>query len=246
MSSMKTVPTGKSVETFLLGVSEHRRAEAQTLITIMQEISGENPVMWGPIIVGFGSMHYKYESGREGDMPILAFSPRKANLTIYFKGFDDYAEKLQNLGKHKISKACLYINKLPDINLNVLQDMLQQSYETSVKSRAKPTSVEEYILTIPAHTRPKFHELRQVVKNTLPDADEVLSYGIIGYRIDNKRARVYISGWKDHVAMYPLPKNKELREKLAPFIKGKGTLWFKLDEPLPKLLIKSAVKELAS
>lgn len=246
MSSSKTTPTAASIESFLLGVSDGRREDAHALITMMQDISGEKPVMWGPSIIGFGSMHYKYDSGHEGDMPILAFSPRKSNLTVYFEGFDDYSEKLENLGKHKVSKACLYINKLSDINIEVLRDMLLQSFNTSTKPSAKPNSVEEYIASIPVDARPTFNELRQLVKNTLPYADEVLSYGIIGYKIDNKRAKVYISGWKDHVAMYPVPKRENVHKNLKPFIKGKGTIWFKLDEPLPKPLIEAAVRALAA
>lgn len=85
---MTTMPTEVPVQTFLMSVSEVRREEAEILITLMQDISNEKPVMWGPSIIGFGSTHYKYETGREGDMPLLAFSPRKASLTIYFRGFD--------------------------------------------------------------------------------------------------------------------------------------------------------------
>lgn len=242
---MKTKPTEQSVAAFLSSVSETRRQEAENLIAIMQDISGEVPTMWGPSIIGFGLVHYKYESGHEGDMPILAFSPRKANLTIYFEGFDGYGEELKQLGKHKLSKACLYINKLADVDLAVLRAMLEQSFKASTQSGTKPTTVEEYLDTIPAAARPKFDELRQLVKATLPAAKEVLSYGIIGYKIDDKRARVYISGWKDHLAIYPVPNSKELQEQLAPYQHGKGTLWFKLDEPLPSKLIKATVKALS-
>lgn len=125
---MTTQPTGVSVEAFLESVSDERRAEARTLIVLMQEISDEKPFMWGPSIIGFGSMHYKYDSGREGDMPRLAFSPRKASITVYFEGFDEYAEELAVLGKHRQTVSCLYINKLEDIKLDVLRKMLQKSF----------------------------------------------------------------------------------------------------------------------
>lgn len=128
---MKTKPTEVNVETFLESVSEKRRKEAHTLIALMQEISGEKPYMWGPSIIGFGTQHYKYESGREGDMPQLAFSPRKASLTVYFEGFDRYGELLAKLGKHKHSVSCLYINKLADVNLGILRTMLEQSFATT-------------------------------------------------------------------------------------------------------------------
>jgi hypothetical protein len=128
---MKTRPTGVSVELFLESVSDKRRKEAHTLISLMQEISGEKPYVWGPSIIGFGSQHYKYDSGHEGDMPRLVFSPRKASLTVYFEeGFGhQYADKLTVLGKHTQSKVCLYINKLDDIELDVLREMLQQSFD---------------------------------------------------------------------------------------------------------------------
>jgi hypothetical protein len=95
---------------------------------MMQEISGDKPCMWGPSIIGFGSQHYRYESGREGDTPILAFSPRKASLTVYFEGFDNYADELTALGKHRHSVSCLYVNKLDDIRLEVLRAMLEKSF----------------------------------------------------------------------------------------------------------------------
>ena len=213
---------------------------------MMQDISGEKPHMWGPSIIGFGSQHYKYDTGREGDVPCLGFSPRKASITVYFEGFDNYATELSKLGKHKFSVSCLYINKLEDIDLKVLRKMLEKSFDVGYNSSMKATNVDEYIASVPAAARPKFDELRQLVKRTLPQAEEVLSYGIVGYKIDEKRARVYISGWKDHLAIYPVPKNNELREKLTPYIKGKGTMWFSLTEPLPKSLITSAVKTLAA
>ena len=92
--------------------------------------------------------------------------------------------------------------------------------------------------------RPYFDTLRSIVKSELPDAREVLSYGVVGYKIDDKRARVFISGWKDHVAMYPIPKDELLRAKLSPYIRGKGTLWFRLDTPLDETLIREIVRAL--
>lgn len=246
MPTPKTIANNENVDSFLSGLDKPRRQEAQTVIALMGQISDKPPTMWGSSIVGFGSRHYRYESGHEGDMPILSFSPRKANLTIYFEGFDAYGDSLAKLGKHKISSACLYITKLSDINLDVLRNMLAASYEAATHSQPKPTTAEQYISTVPKPTRPHLDELRQIVKQTLPDAEEVLSYGIIGYKIDAKRARVYISGWKDHVALYPVPKDAALQKQLAPYIKGKGTLWFSPDEPLPKSLIESTVNALAS
>ena len=125
MAENKTQPTAASVAEFLDGVAPRRQEESEKLIALMREISGNEPVLWGPSIIGFGSTQYRYESGREGDMPVLAFSPRKARLTIYFDGFDRYAEHLARLGKHSTSVACLYMNKLDDIDLGVLREMLE-------------------------------------------------------------------------------------------------------------------------
>jgi uncharacterized protein YdhG (YjbR/CyaY superfamily) len=109
-----------------------------------------------------------------------------------------------------------------------------------------PRNVEEYIATIPDAARTSFDELRNLVRKELPEAREVLSYGIVGYKVDDGRARVFISGWKDHVAMYPVPKSEPLRTELEPHIKGKGTLWFDLDQPLPRKAIIESVRELAA
>lgn len=131
MSENKTQPTDQQVIDFLNSV-EHktRRADGLALLAMMHEITGEAAVMWGSSIVGFGSYHYKYESGREGDMPLVGFSPRKQAMTLYIMpGFDEYDEMLAELGKHKIGKACLYINKLADVDQEVLRRLVKHSYE---------------------------------------------------------------------------------------------------------------------
>ena len=129
MSENKTKPTDQNVIDFLNNV-EHktRRQDGFTLMEMMQKITGEQAVMWGSI-VGFGSYHYKYESGREGDMPLIGFSPRKQSMTVYIMpGFDDYEDLLGELGKHKTGKACLYINKLADVDADVLRKLIKRSY----------------------------------------------------------------------------------------------------------------------
>lgn len=247
MSDNKTNPTNVSVDTYLATIEEGRRKDAQALIDIMRTVSGLEPVMWGPSIIGFGTKHYKYETGREGDMPLLGFSPRKAAITIYFpEGFDRYSELLEKLGVYKASVSCLYIKRLTDIDLSVLRQMLAQSYKLEADPLAKPVTVEDYIARIPVAARPHFDELRNIARGALTLANEVLSYGIVGYKIDDKRARVFISGWKDHVAVYPIPKNPKLQEELKPYVRGKGTLWFPLDTPLPRELIKQVMLTLVS
>ena len=129
MSESKTRPMDASVEDFLKDV-EHpqRREDGFELLEMMKEITNEEPIMWGPSIIGFGSYHYKYESGREGDMPLTGFSPRKKSLTVYImSGFEEYKDLLDKLGKHKIGKSCLYINKLADVDKNVLKKIIKKS-----------------------------------------------------------------------------------------------------------------------
>jgi hypothetical protein len=129
MTENKTQKNDASVEDFLNGVeNEKRRVDSFKVLELMKEVSGEEPMMWGTSIVGFGSYHYKYASGREGDWLATGFSPRKQNLTLYIMdGFDEYEELLSQLGKHKTGKSCLYINKLEDVDLKVLRKLVKKS-----------------------------------------------------------------------------------------------------------------------
>jgi hypothetical protein len=129
MAELKTQKNQASVEKFLKAVTdETRRADSFALLDIMREVTGEEPAMWGTSIVGFGSYHYKYESGREGDWFLTGFSPRKQNLTLYImSGFEGYEEMLERLGKHTTGKACLYVKKLDDVHLPTLKKMIKQS-----------------------------------------------------------------------------------------------------------------------
>ena len=127
MAENKTKATSGSVADFLNGV-EHptRRADGLRLDALFQKVTGWQPRMWGPSIVGYGQYHYVYASGREGDFLATGFSPRKANLSIYIMpGYADFSAILSRLGKHKIGKSCLYINKLADIDEDVLTELIQ-------------------------------------------------------------------------------------------------------------------------
>lgn len=129
-STNKTQPTDVPVDEFIADV-EHpvRRADAEVLVEMFQRVTGEEPVMWGPSIIGFGSYHYKYDSGREGDAPAVGFSPRKANLSLYLLSDDERTQGLlDRLGKHKRSVACLYVNKLADVDLEVLEELTSVAY----------------------------------------------------------------------------------------------------------------------
>ena len=129
MAENKTKPTEISVAGFIEAITdETKRADAKALVKLMQSASGEKPKMWGPSIIGFGSVHYKYGSGREGDMPVIAFSPRKAASVLYGAiGFDGAEKLLAKLGKHTTGKGCLYIKKLSDVDQKVLETLVAKS-----------------------------------------------------------------------------------------------------------------------
>lgn len=137
MAEPKTQPTKSSVTDFINTVSdEQRRKDCSAVIKIMKEVTGAKPEMWGPSIVGFGRHRYKYASGREGDWPVAAFSPRKNDLTLYFMpGFQDYADLMNRLGKYKTGKSCLYLKKLADVDANVLRKLIQKSVDALADKR---------------------------------------------------------------------------------------------------------------
>lgn len=136
MSELKTKPNDASVEDFIAAVdNETKRQDSFALLEMFTRITGQRPKMWGSSIIGFGMYHYKSErSSQEGDWPLTGFSPRKQNLTLYIMpGFNGYGDLLKDLGKHKTSVSCLYINKLADIDLKVLEKLVRQSYEDAKK-----------------------------------------------------------------------------------------------------------------
>lgn len=136
MAKVKTAQNNQSVSAFIASVeNEQRKADSQVLLTLFQELSGEEPKMWGDSIIGFGAYHYKYKSGREGEWFLTGFSPRKQNLTVYIMGgFSPHEESLKNLGKYKNSTGCLYINKLTDIDMEVLKEIIVKSIKVIQKA----------------------------------------------------------------------------------------------------------------
>lgn len=132
MADNKTKPTNVSVSEFIDAITDQsRRTDAKALVKLMQKASGEKPKMWGSSIIGFGSYHYTYDSGREGDMPVIAFSPRKAATVLY--GLSSAEALLPKLGKHTRGKGCVYIKKLVDIDQKVLETMAAKA----VKGRGR-------------------------------------------------------------------------------------------------------------
>ena len=131
MSELKTRQHDGDVDAYLDSVENPgRRKDAGRLLTLMREVTGERPKMWGSSIVGFGSYHYTYASGREGDWPVVGFAPRKQNLVLYIMpGFARYESLLARLGKHRTGKSCLYVNKLDDIDPEVLEELVRESVD---------------------------------------------------------------------------------------------------------------------
>ena len=139
---LKTRRNSGSVKEFLDKVpDERRRKDARTVSDMLETITGETPAMWGASMVGFGSYHYKYESGQEGDWPLVGFSPRKDSLTLYLMpGVQNYRELLERLGKYKTGVSCLYIKSLDDVHLPTLRTLVRQSVKQMkqmVKERSK-------------------------------------------------------------------------------------------------------------
>jgi hypothetical protein len=129
MASNKTQPTDASVEAFLDTVEDPgRRADCTALVRLMREVTGQEPRMWGASMVGFGSYHYRYESGREGDFFLAGFSPRKRDLSVYvMAGLERFPELLARLGKHRTGKSCLYLKRLGDVDPDVLRTLIRES-----------------------------------------------------------------------------------------------------------------------
>jgi len=141
MAELKTKPNDQSVDDFLQALpDERKRRDSYVILEMMKRATGAQPRMWGGSMVGFGTRHYRYASGREGDWFVTGFSPRKQNLTLYLAyALDRYEALLKKLGKHKTGKGCLYINKLDDVDMSVLEELIAQTVEeqagTTVKGR---------------------------------------------------------------------------------------------------------------
>lgn len=130
MAENKTRPTGSSVEAYIGSIDHKRRTEAETLVAIFRAVTGFEPVMWGPSIIGFGSYEYRYESGRTGTSLRTGFSPRKAELVIYIvPGFDGLTQELLAIGPHRHEKSCLYIKSLAKMNLPALEALAAKAWE---------------------------------------------------------------------------------------------------------------------
>ena len=142
MAEVKTKPTQASVKEFLNQIPDkERREDCFAIAKTMEEVTGAKPKMWGPSIVGFGSYHFKYDSGREGDWLMTGFSPRKNDLTLYIMmGFEKHRELMEQLGKHKTAKSCLYIKRLSDIHQPTLKKLIKASVKQLNEYVASRTS----------------------------------------------------------------------------------------------------------
>jgi hypothetical protein len=130
-AELKTKQTDRSVERFLNSIPDEKmRRDCFTIMNLMKEITGSEPKMWGDSIIGFGTYHYVYESGREGDWFLTGFSPRKQNLTLYImSGFEEYDVLMKNLGTYKTGKSCLYIKMLENIQMTILRKLIKKSID---------------------------------------------------------------------------------------------------------------------
>ena len=133
MAEIKTQKTDDNVDDFITGIEDDRKREdSKTLLDIMERVTGEEPSMWGPSIIGFGDQRYKYESGREGEWFKIGFSPRKQNLTLYVTDYiPDGDPLLATLGKHTTGKACIYIKRLEDVDIGILEKLVKRSYDNA-------------------------------------------------------------------------------------------------------------------
>lgn len=129
MAALKTKPTDASVDAYLDAIDDaQRRADCRTIASIMRRVTRHPPKMWGPSIVGFGAYHYKYASGHEGDMCLVGFSSRKSDISIYLApGFEGREALLPALGKHKAGKGCLYLKRVSDVDVRVLERLIRES-----------------------------------------------------------------------------------------------------------------------
>jgi hypothetical protein len=136
MTENKTKATQASVSSFIKSLPAHRRADAEALVKLMQSVSREKPKLWGSSIIGFGSCHYRYDSGREGDMPLICFSPRKSANVVYNMGSAEKSPP-ERLGKHALSRSCLHIEKLSDVDPKALETLVAKSFAKARGQHAK-------------------------------------------------------------------------------------------------------------
>ena len=137
MAELKTKKTRASVTSFINSIEDpQKRADARALASLMRTATGQMPAMWGTSIVGFGSYRYRYDSGREGEWPLAGFSPRKTDISVYImSGFDRQGDLLAKLGRHRNGKSCLYLKRLADVDVGVLETLVRRSVEALASNR---------------------------------------------------------------------------------------------------------------
>jgi uncharacterized protein YdhG (YjbR/CyaY superfamily) len=247
MAELKMRPTGVSVKAFLNGIAdEKRRRDALAVSALMHQVTGLEPRMWGSSIVGFGTFHFRYDSGREGDWFVTGFSPRKQELALYIMvGFERFGALLKKLGEHRTGKSCLYVRTLADIDLSTLRELVKRSVsQTTERSMVTPrgaAAVDTYLASAPAGARTALQRLRKVISAAAPGADEGLSYGIPTFRLDG-RPVVWYAAWKQHCSLYPIPAVMRADAGLKAHETSKGTIRFLPTRPVPASLVRKLVK----
>jgi uncharacterized protein YdhG (YjbR/CyaY superfamily) len=264
---LKTTRTGASVAKFLGAITDEQvRQDCLAISALMSDVTGAKPEMWGSSIVGFGTRNVVYADGRELPWPQIAFSPRARYIALYLTCEGDLRrDLLVKLGPHSGGKSCLYIKRLSDVHVPTLKTLVQISVRRLQDGRSGPNarqpkrapgparrqgrmasgrapeSVDAYLATLPADKRAALETLRQDIRRAAPGAEECISYGVPGYRLDGKLLVHFGAGTK-HCAFYPGAVVEAFKADLAHYDTSKGTIRFSSDRPLPAKLVRAIVK----
>ena len=245
VKEIKTIPTRNSVDKYFSEIENvDRRADCETILQLMEKIIGEKPIMWGDSLVGFGKMVQKYSTGKEVEWLKMGFSSRKDSISIYFTcNLDDYTDLLTKLGKHKRGVGCLYVKKLTDVDIKVLEQLLTDSLtiNESTKSKKDLSTIDEYIDTFPVTIRPTLQNLHKAIKDGAPDAIEAIKYRMPTYVLNGNL--VHFAAYKNHIGFYPAPSGIEkFAKELSKYVTSKGAIQFPIDKELPYELIQRIVE----
>ena len=267
MAELKTKRTGASVAKFLGAITDEQvRQDCLAISALMSDVTGAKPEMWGSSIVGFGTYTLVYADGRELPWPPVAFSPRARYIALYLScGSEPIDDLLAKLGPHSGGKSCLYIKRLSDVHLPTLKKLVQISVRRLLGGRTgpnarqpkraagparrsgpmaagrAPTSIDAYLAHVPADMRAALEQLRRDIRRAAPGAEECISYGVPGFRLDGKPL-VHFGAAAKHCAFYPGAVVGAFEAELAHYDTSKGTIRFAPDRPLPAKLVRAIVK----
>lgn len=242
MREAKTRPTTASVAAYLNAIAdEPRRRDCKALAALMRKVTGCTPRMWGPSIVGFGSYHYKYASGHEGDACLLGFSSRKGDISVYLvPGWEGAGPLLAKLGKHRMGKGCLYLRRLDGVDLAVLEQLLAGSV-AETRRRYPTGGIDGYIAGFPPEVQEILQRIRAMIRAAAPEAEEAMKYQIPTFVLNGNL--VHFAAFKQHIGFYPTPSGIEaFKDALAGYEVAKGSVRFPLDREIPLGLMEEIVR----